>query len=145
MKRRCIEIHTAYDISLATGYKGGLSNGDDPVDDTFLQSWFPANIYTSIPDANSSDGLTAQDLSGNFNFKSYADAETAKNAMLSADTISWIASNSESAQYTWNSGQLKIDMIFTDQTAYDAYLTGIKSNGKRSYNFVGIAVSTSNS
>ena len=142
MKRRCLELHTVYDISLSTGYKGGLSNGEGAVDDAFLQDWFETNKYSSVPDVNGSDGLKASDLSATFNYKSYADAETAKNAVLSTDTINWIASNSESAQYTWNAGQLKIDMMFADQTAYDAYLTGIKTGGKRAFKFVGVSTST---
>ena len=142
MKRRCIELHTAYDISLATGYKGGLTNPDGAVDDSFLQDWFYSNIYPSLPSQDGTDPLTAADLSGTFNYKSYADADTAKTAMLSDETINWIGSNAESAQYTWNAGQLKIDMMFTDQTAYDAYLTGIKTGGKRAFKFVGVATST---
>ena len=135
-----------YDISLATGYKGGLSTPDSTaVNDSFLQTWFESNIYTSLPDINSSTGLNPNDLSGTFNYKSYADAETAKTAVLSATTINWIESNSESVNYTWSSGQLKIDMLFADQSAYDTYLAGIKSDAKRSYNFVGPAIGHSNS
>lgn len=147
MKRRYVEEITVYDITFATGYKdgsiAGFANDADNVD-TQLENYFTNNRYNqdSLPDVNSTNQLSAQDLSSVFNYKSYSNADEAKNAVLADTYVSWITDNAESVNYTWTSGKLKIDIMFADQTAYDTWLTGVKTNNKRSWKFTGPVVST---
>lgn len=147
MKRRYVEEITVYDITFATGYKDGsipeFQNDADNVDEQ-LENYFVNNRYNqdSLPDVNSTNGLSAQDISNVFNYKSYSNAEEAKNAVLADTYVSWINDNAESVNYTWASGKLKVDIMFADQTAYDTWLTGVKSGTKGDWKFTGPVVAT---
>ena len=141
-KRKYIEEITVYDITTSTGYKGGI---DTIINDTDSRWYFLSNCYSSKPNIDSIDPLTANDLSAVFNYKSYANADAAKAGVLATDYISWIDSNTESATYSWNNGKLKITLIFADQSNCDTWLTGVKSNNKRTFLEAGASVSTVNS
>jgi hypothetical protein len=147
-RRRYVEEITVYDITAASGYKTGLTGDWDSgsssnvVTDTVCEMHFKENQYESLPDKTGTATLTAKDLSSVFNYKSYADADAAKSAVLNDAYVSWISDNTVSANYTWNSGKLKIDMMFADQSAYDTFLAGVKDNNKRTFKFTGPVVST---
>ena len=142
-KRKYIEEIAVYNITAATGYKGSVIEA--PVNDDKCLAYFKGNEYSTLPDINSTDPLTANDLSAVFNYKSYANADAAKAGVLATDYISWIDSNTESATYSWNNGKLKITLIFADQSNYDTWLTGLKSNNKRTFLEAAASVSTVNS
>lgn len=147
-RKRCIEEITVYDITAATGYKAGLTGdwnaelGQEVVTDIQCEQYFLTNRYSSLPSKTGTDSLSAADLTSVFNYKTYADVNAAKSAVLADDYVSWIESNTDSVSYSWSNGKLKIDMMFADQSAYDTYLTGIKDNNKRSFKFTGPVTAT---
>jgi hypothetical protein len=142
-RTKYIEELTVYNITALTGYKG--SEIEAPVTDEKCLNYFNNNMYSSLPDKNSSDPLSANDLSAIFNYKSYANADAAKAGVLSADYISWIDSNAESATYSWNNGKLKISLLFADTSNSNTFFNGIKNDNKRTFLEAGTAVSTVNS
>jgi hypothetical protein len=142
-KKKYVEEIAVYDITAATGYKGSVIEA--PLTDEKCVNYFITNRYSTLPDINSTNPLTANDLSAVFNYKSYANADAAKAGVLSTDYISWIDANTESASYEWNNGKLKITLIFADQSNNDTWLAGVKNNNKRTFLETGTVVSTVNS